>query len=171
MCCFACSCLSPLQLDTVNSCCSSSCVSTCTCFLLLAPYPLNCLFFRCSPRRFLYLDFSLSLYGTSLVVLVFLFVGVRNRLFRSFVPCISWKWLQRHPKRRNKIRKDVYSSRCYLLIHFVTSISLSIQHQSIRLPLANTSTMHRESSVDVELVDVQDSSCLFRSLFACFVFE
>ena len=69
MCCFAWSCLflSSLLPGHANLGCSSSSVSTCTCFLLLSLYPSNCLFLCCSPHRSLYLDFSLSLYVTSLV--------------------------------------------------------------------------------------------------------
>ena len=74
MCCFAWSCRfvpSLLLPGQANLRCSSSSVSTRTCFLLLYLYPSNCLFLCCSPHRSLYLDFSLHLCNISWLCLCF----------------------------------------------------------------------------------------------------
>ena len=96
--------VSSLLLGQANLRCSSSSVSTCDCFLLLSLCPSNYWFLGCSPHRSLYLDFSLCFCVTSLgCACVFLQNGCKDS--RD----IEIKW------------KDVYSSRCYLLVHFESS--------------------------------------------------
>ena len=122
VCCFAWSCrLVPSLLlpGQANLRCSSSIVSTRTCFLLLYLYPSNCLILCCSPHRSLYHDFSLLLCNISWLCLCFCSLEWEFVLFVHLC-CV---FLENGCKVSRSVEinwKDVHSGRCYLLIHFVT---------------------------------------------------
>ena len=122
MCCFAWSRLfvSSLLPGQANLRCSSSSVSACTHFLLLSLYRSNCLILCCSPHRSLYLDFSLHLCNISWLCLCFCSLEWEFVLFVHLC-CV---FLENGCKDSRNVEingKDVYPSRCYLLIHFETS--------------------------------------------------
>ena len=67
----------------------------------------------------------------------------------SFCSIFSWQWLLSQPKRRKKNsfdliqRKNVFSSRCYLQIHFINFKNRKCDHKKgSRMKIVELSTLH-----------------------------